>query len=96
MITKFKLFEHSKISFEEGDLVRFKEPNEYGDADEIFIVNSKDFSNFGNTSNLLRYKKYIEYINNKQTGSIRGTGWIDNDKLEKLSDEEISAMKYNL
>jgi len=96
MLTKFKLFESNTKTFEEGDLVRFKESNEYGDDNEIYIVVSTDFSNFGNTSNLYSYRKFIEYINNKEIHSIRGTGWIDNDKLEKLGDEEIAAMKYNL
>lgn len=95
MITKFKLFEHSKISFEEGDLVRFKEPNEYADIDVVFIVKSTDISKFGNESNLYIYDKYLKYMSN-QINTLVGTGWIDNDKLEKLSDEEITAMKYNL
>lgn len=90
-----KKFEGSTKTFKEGDLVRFKDTNEYGNEGDIFIINSTDISKFGNESNLYIYDNYLKYMSN-QINTLLGTGWIDNDKIEKISDEEIAAIKYNL
>lgn len=85
-----KTFEEKSTKiFKKDDLVRFISNSIYGD--DIFIIDSQ----YGNESNLYSYDKYIKYINN-EIDSVSGVGWIDNDKLEKLTDEEIDAIKYNL
>lgn len=89
-----KSFENRSIkNIKKGDLVRFKSSKSYGD--NIFIVDATNTSKYGNETLLYPYHEYLKYMNNEIT-ILDGIGWILNDKLEKLSEEEISAIKYNL
>ena len=89
-----KLFEYTSTKiFNKGDLVKFKSQKEYDGI--IFFIYSINISNFGNESLLYLYDEYKKYINN-EIDDIQGFGWIDNNKIEKISDEESSAIKYNL
>ena len=88
-IKKFEI-KSTKV-FNKGDLVRFILSTD----NKIYYVWSSGSSSFGNESLLYPYDTLKKYWND-QISEVDGIGWIDNEMIEKISEEEADSIKYNL
>jgi hypothetical protein len=91
-LKKFEI--KSTKEFKKGDLVRYNS-NIVPSDNKIYYVDHSGSSSFGNESLLFPYDDLVKYWNG-QLEEVDGIGWIDNDIIEKISDEEAASIKYNL